>query len=270
MSQIKVGNSQRNIIANLNSVLVGVIGIPKITGIQLNMLCVFLCSHRQINAITLKWAKAPMTKVEKLPQLSLSLNSGTVVTPNIELKAITKKCFQPREVPVRRKPEKLYSFCTAAGAERIWQSFSYWQLFDQTYSATYNHSCRSDPNSSSDSKATPRLRCTSGPFHKHSWIIPLSYPALKQASFFFLFSFRTQETPAADKTHSSRLGVMFPAACFSYIIRQGCEFVLQGHLIACRSLAADILYSALWEKQQRKWRAAGERAHHRHWHWMDL
>lgn len=210
MSQIKAGNSRRNIIANLNSALVGVIGIPKITGIQLNMLCVFLSSRSQINAITLKWAKAPMTKVEKLPQLSLSLNSGTVVTPNIELKAITKKCFQPREVPVRGKPEKLYSFCTAAGAERIWQSFSYWQLFDQTYSAPYNHSCRSDPNSSSDSKATPRLRCTSGPFHKHSWIIPLSYPALKQASFFFFSSFQN----TGDSERPTNLTVADWELCF--------------------------------------------------------
>lgn len=78
-----------------------------------------------------------MTKVEKLLQLSLSLNSGTVGTPNIELNAIMKKCFQPKEVPVRGKPERLYSFCTAAGGERIWQSFSYWQLFDQTNSAPY-------------------------------------------------------------------------------------------------------------------------------------
>lgn len=36
-----------------------------------------------------------MTKVENLRQLSLSLNSGTVGTPNIELNAIMKKCFQP-------------------------------------------------------------------------------------------------------------------------------------------------------------------------------
>lgn len=76
-----------------------------------------------------------MTKVEKLLQLSLNLNSGTVGTPNIELNAIMKKCFQPKEVSVRRKPEKLYSFHTAPGAERIWQSFSYWQLFDQANSA---------------------------------------------------------------------------------------------------------------------------------------
>lgn len=38
-----------------------------------------------------------MTKVEKLLQLSLSLNSGTVGTPNIELNAIMKKCFQPKK-----------------------------------------------------------------------------------------------------------------------------------------------------------------------------
>lgn len=73
-----------------------------------------------------------MTKAEKLPWLSL--NSGTVWTPNIELNAIMKKCFQTEE-PVRGKPETLCSPCRAAGAERIWQPFSYWELFDQTNSA---------------------------------------------------------------------------------------------------------------------------------------
>lgn len=68
------------------------IGISKIAGIGLNVLCVFFCSYIWINDFATKWAKAPVTKVEKLPQLSL--NSGTVWTPNIELNAIMKKCFR--------------------------------------------------------------------------------------------------------------------------------------------------------------------------------
>lgn len=83
--------------------------------------------------------------------------------------------FPTQEVHVRGKPERLYSFLAAPGAERRWQSFSYWQLFDQTSSAPQSHrSCRSDLNSPSDSKETPRLQCTPGSFHKHSWITPLS------------------------------------------------------------------------------------------------
>lgn len=39
------------------------------------------------------------------------------------------------KVPARGKQETLRLLCTAAGAERIWQPFSYRDLFDQTSSA---------------------------------------------------------------------------------------------------------------------------------------
>lgn len=76
-----------------------------------------------------------ITKVEKLLQLSLNLNSGTVGTPNIELNAIMKKCFQPKRCLCKRSRRSFIHFTQPRGAERIWQSFSYWQLFDQTNSA---------------------------------------------------------------------------------------------------------------------------------------
>lgn len=40
----------------------GTIGISKIAGIGLNVLCVFFCSYIWINDFATKWAKAPRDK----------------------------------------------------------------------------------------------------------------------------------------------------------------------------------------------------------------
>ena len=79
--------------------------------------------------------KAQMTKVEKPLQISPNLDSGTVGTANVELNAIMKKCFQAREVSASEGNQRgCIHFTQPGGAERIWQSFSYWHLFDQTNS----------------------------------------------------------------------------------------------------------------------------------------
>lgn len=73
----------------------GIIGILKTQGYNL-ICCVFSCVLSVGSMILpLNESKPRMTKVGKLLQLSLNLNSGTVGTPNIELNAIMKKCFQP-------------------------------------------------------------------------------------------------------------------------------------------------------------------------------